>query len=108
MTLTTRLLLAALFALVALYVFWFIHDPWPALLIFAGPPLALAAFAWSGGNKAPFWAGMFALAWFSHGVMVAWSRPAERELALAEIGLALLVFFAATLPGLRARFGARR
>ena len=108
MTLTTRLLLAALFALVALYVFWFIHDPWPALLIFAGPPLVLAAFAWSGGHKAAFWAGLFALAWFSHGVMVSWSRPAERGLANIEIVLALVVVLAASLPGLRDRFGGRR
>ena len=108
MTLTTRLLLAALFALVALYVFWFIHDPWPALLIFAGPPLVLAAFAWSGGSKAAFWAGLFALAWFSHGVMVSWSRPAERGLANIELLLALVVVLAASLPSLRDRFGGRR
>jgi uncharacterized membrane protein len=107
MTLTTRLLLAALFGLVALYVFWFAREGWPALVVFAAPPLLLALSAWRGGNRAAFWAGVLALAWFSHGVMVAWSRPLERELALIEVVLALAVIFAASMPGLRARFGAR-
>ena len=108
MTLTTRLLLAALFGLVALYAFWFAREGWPALLVFAGPPLLLAALCWNGANKPAFWAGLLALGWFSHGVMVAWSRPLERELALVEVVLALVVVFAASAPGLRARFGARR
>ena len=61
-----------------------------------------------GGQKPAFWAGLFSLGWFSHGVMVAWSRPDHRELALIEIVLALVVFAGATLPGLQARFGGRR
>jgi uncharacterized membrane protein len=107
MTITTRLLLAGLFGLAALFVFWFIPEGWPALAIFAGPPLLLAALVWNGGQKPAFWAGMLALAWFSHGVMVAWSRPAERELALVEIALSLLIVFAASLPGLISRFAKR-
>jgi uncharacterized membrane protein len=47
---------------------------------------------------------VLALLWFSHGVMVAWSRPPERALALAEVVLALAVVLAASVPGLRARF----
>jgi uncharacterized membrane protein len=108
MTPATRLLLAALFGLVALYAFWFAREGWPALLVFAVPPLLLALGAWRGGNRAAFWAGVLALAWFSHGVMVAWSRPLERDLALIETALALVVVFAASVPGLRARFGTRR
>ena len=104
MTITTRLLLAGLFGLVALYAFWFARDPWPALLVFAAPPLLLALGAWRGGHRAGFWSGVLALLWFSHGVMVAWSRPPERQLALIEVVLALVVVFAASLPGLRARF----
>lgn len=107
MTIATRLLLLGLFGLVALYAFWFARHPWPALLVFAGPPLLLALGAWRGGNRAAFWSGVLALLWFSHGVMVAWSRPAERGLALAEIALALLVVAGSSLPGLRARFGRR-
>jgi uncharacterized membrane protein len=105
--LTTRLLLAALFALAGLYVFWFAGDPWPALAVFAAPPLLLALAAWNGGRRAPFWAAVLALFWFSHGVMVAWTRPPESRLALIEIVLALVVIFAASLPGLRGRFSKR-
>ncbi|UHQ20967.1 DUF2069 domain-containing protein [Lysobacter sp. KIS68-7] len=108
MTLTTRLMLAGLFGLAALFAFWFGHEGWHAIAIFCGPPLLLAAFGWNGGQKPAFWAGLFALAWFSHGVMVAWSRPLERELALIEIALSLLIVLAVSLPGLRARFGAKR
>ncbi len=104
MTIATRLLVTGLFGLAALYAFWFTRDGWPALLVFAGPPLLLALGAWRGGNRAAFWAGLLALLWFSHGVMVAWSRPLERQLALIEVVLALIVVFAASLPGLRGRF----
>jgi len=108
MSFPTRVLLAGLFGLAGLFVFWFLHEGWHAVAWFAGPPLLLAALNWSGGQKPAFWAGLFALGWFSHGVMVAWSRPMDRELALIEIALALVVFIGATLPGMRARFGPRR
>ena len=108
MTFTTRLLLAALSALAGLYVFWFARDPWPAWLVFAGPPLLLALAAWNGSSRAAFWAAVLALFWFSHGVMVAWTRPLEAGLAWIEIVLALVVVFVASLPGLRARFSRRR
>jgi uncharacterized membrane protein len=106
MTMTTRLLLAGLFGLAALYGFWFFDDR-VALVVFAAPPLLLAAFAWGGHQRAAFWAGMFALVWFSHGIMVAWSRPEDRQLATIEIVLSLLVVLAASLPGFRARFTRR-
>ena len=51
---------------------------------------------------------MLALFWFSHGVMVAWTRPPERLLAWLEIALSLLVIGASSWPGLQARFGGRR
>ena len=106
MTLSTRLLLAGLFGLAALYGFWFLHDR-VALVVFALPPLLLAALAWRGGQRAAFWSGLLALGWFSHGVMVAWSRPEDRQLATIEIVLSLLVVLAASLPGFRARFTRR-
>jgi uncharacterized membrane protein len=108
MTFGTRLLVGGLLGLAALFLFWFSREGWHAIAIFAGPPLLLAALSWNGGNKAAFWAGLFALGWFSHGVMVAWSRPMERELALIEVALSLVVVLAASLPGWRARFGGRR
>ena len=110
MSLTTRLLILALFGLAGLYVFWFANDPkpLPALLIFAAPPALLALAAWAGWHRAAFLAGVLALAWFSHGVMVAWTRPLDSQLASIEIVLALVVVFAASLPGLRARFRKKR
>ncbi|MFT4248398.1 MAG: DUF2069 domain-containing protein [Pseudomonas sp.] len=101
-------LCGALLALSVLYAAWF-HDDrqrMAALLVFAAPPLWLALGAWHGA-RARFWAGVLALAWFSHGVMSAWSHPSTRPFALVEIGLALVVVGAASWTGLRARFGGR-
>ena len=54
------------------------------------PPLWLGvALLRGGGARTGFWAGVLALAWFSHGVMVAWTRPPERLFACAEIALAV-------------------
>jgi hypothetical protein len=39
--------------------------------------------------------------------MVAWTRPAELGFALAEVALSLAIVLAASVPGLRARFGRR-
>lgn len=110
MTLTTRLLILALFALTGLYAFWFASDPkpLPALMVFAAPPALLALAAWAGWQRAAFLSAVFALAWFSHGVMVTWTRPQESQLASIEIVLALVVVFAASLPGLQGRFRKKR
>lgn len=108
MTPARRLLRAALLALVLLYGAWFGgRSEWAALMVFALPPLLLALALPRYGARAGFWAGVLALPWFSHGVMVAWTRPPERWPALAEVALALAVVFAASIPGLRARFAKR-
>ena len=101
-----RFLVVALLALCALFTAWFLDDPrrWAALAVFALPPLALAVARLRGARRAAVWAGVFALGWFSHGVMVAWTRAPERGFALAEIVLALAVVAASSWPGLRARF----
>jgi uncharacterized membrane protein len=100
-----RVVRAALFALVVLFAAWFgSRHAWVALAIFAVPPLALAVWMPRAPVLAGFWAGVLALGWFSHGVMVAWSRPGERWPALAEVALALHIVRAASLPGMRARF----
>ena len=102
-------LLLALIALAALYTFWFLHDKhWLATqLVFTAPPLLLAIALRLGWQRAPFWAGVFELFWFSHGVMSAWTHRETALFAWAEIVLSLLVVTLASLPGLRARFGKR-
>ena len=102
-----RITAAALLALAALFVLWFHDDKHAvaALLVFALPPLLLALPAWRGGRRAAFWAGVLALFWFSHGVMVAWSEPGQRAFALVEVLLALVVVYASSIDGMRARFG---
>ena len=105
-----RLLIAALSALAALFAVWFRSDKHllASLLVFVAPPLLLALASLRGGRRAPLWAGILALFWFCHGVMAAWSRPAEAGYAWAEIVLSLLVIAAANGPALRAKFGGRR
>jgi len=105
-----HVLVLALLGLMGVYVAWFGKQPVPVaeLLVFALPPLLLAFGALRGMRTAAFWAGVLALAWFSHGIMVAWSRPSERGYALAEVALSLVVIFASSLPGLRARFGGKK
>lgn len=101
-------LAVALIALAALYVFWFLRGGEMFAAAFFGlPPFLLAIGALRGARRAGFWAGVLALLWFSHGVMVAWSRPPERAWAWAEIVLALMVVALASQAGLRARFGRR-
>ena len=119
MTPARRLLRVALLALVLLYGAWFggtrfddaglgAAPQWAALVVFALPPLLLALMLPRHGARAGFCAGVLALLWFSHGVMVAWTRPPERWPALAEVALALVVVLAASIPGLRSRFAKKR
>ena len=103
------LLTLALAALALVFVAWFgMRAEWVAVVVFALPVVACLAGVLAHRRAAGLWSGMLALLWFSHGVMVAWTRPGERGWALAEVALALVVIFSASLPGLRARFGARK
>ena len=107
---SSRPLVYALLALVVFYLLWFARDAHllTGLLVFALPPFLLAIATWRGWHRASFVAGVFALLWFSHGVMTAWTDPARAAFAWAEITLSLLVVVAASWPGLRARLGKRR
>ena len=109
-TAASRLLIAALAALAALFGIWFAPtpSPWVALAVFALPPALLAVGQWRSRPTAGYWASVLGLAWFSHGVMVAYSRPPERWFALAEVALALLIIFAASGPGMRARLAQKK
>lgn len=102
-----RILQLALLALALLYAAWFARGAeWVAVVVFAAPPLLLALRLPRGGARVAFWAGVLALAWFSHGIMVAWTRAPERGFALAAVLLSLAIVLAASIPGLRARFAA--
>ena len=106
----SRIVLAlALLALAALFALWFRADGHylAALLVFVLPPLLVLIGVLLGSARAAFWAGVLALFWFSHGVMVAYSRPSEAGRAWLEIVLALVVVLASSWPGLRAKFGRR-
>jgi uncharacterized membrane protein len=104
-----RIVQLALFALVLLFAAWFgPRGEWVALAVFALPPLLLAAWLPRAPVLAGFWAGVLALLWFSHGVMVAWTRAPERGLALSAVALSVAIVLAASVPGLRRRFGAKR
>ena len=107
---TSRPLVFALLALAVFYLLWFAGDAhWlTGLLAFALPPFLLAIAAWRGWHRAGFIAGVFALLWFSHGVMLAWSEPAERAYAFVEIVLSLVVVYASSIDGIRARLGNKR
>jgi len=104
-----RALVAALLVLVALYLAWFLpRRDLVAAAVFGLPPLWLATGVWIGRRKLAIWAATLSLAWFSHGIMVAMTRRPELWLALAEVALALVVLFAACLPGLQAARARRR
>ena len=105
-----NVLVVALLLLAALYASWFARDAHAvaAWLVFALPPALCAIAVATGRRTAGFWSGVFALAWFSHAVMVAWTRPPERMFAWWALALSIVVVFAASLPGLRARFAKKR
>ncbi|MFW3173381.1 DUF2069 domain-containing protein [Xanthomonas phaseoli] len=106
---THWLLSAALLALAALFAVWFHDDPRPlaALIVFV-LPAALTGVLAVRSARARFWAGVFALGWFSHGVMAAWSQPQARAMAWLELLLALAVVGLVGGPGMAARFGRKR
>ena len=106
-----RLVLSsALLALAALYLWWFHDSPHcvAALILFVPPLALLLPGTLIGSARAAFWAGVLGLLLFCHGVMIAWSEPGERAQALLATALSVVVVFASSWPGLRARFGRGR
>lgn len=99
----------ALLALAANAAAWFApRAEWITLMLFAVPAVLFAIGVARGQLRAAFWSGVAALLWFSHGVMVAWTRPPESVPALIEAALSVAVVIAASVPGLRSRFAKRR
>ena len=100
----------ALFALSVLFSLWY-HDSSlrvAAMVFFTLPPLLLLVGVLRGNAKASFWAGVFGLFWFSHGVMEAYAAPHVRTFALLEIFLALVIVVASSWPGLSGRFSKKK
>lgn len=63
------------------------------LLIYTGPLLLPMKGLLAGGIKTHTWTCMLVLLYFIHGIVEAWSSPAERWLALSELGLSIVLFF---------------
>lgn len=101
---------ASLAALTILFAIWFRADKHfiASQLVFTLPPLLCLAGVLLKRRQAGFWAGVFGLFWFAHGVMVAYSRPGEALFGWLEIVLALVIVMTASWPGLSARFGKKR
>lgn len=101
-------LLMSLLLLAALFGVWYLlpgEHPIAGLTVFVLPPTLLALGVALRSRLAGYWAGVLALFWFCHGVMLAWSSPPERAYAWIELVLALVVIFAANLAGVKARLG---
>lgn len=106
MSRSTRLLIAALLALAAVFAFGFWGRP-PLLAISVLPPLLLAIALWR-RRTAAFWSGVLALGWFAYGVMEAWALSGTpRLIAAAVAGLALVIIACGNYAALKARFGGR-
>lgn len=100
-----KVLLVALLLLAALFGWGFRHNL-PVMFIAAMPPLLLAIALVLRLRSAAFWASVFALGWFSYGVMEAWTQSGQARLySLAILALSLVVIAASSWAGMRARFG---
>lgn len=102
-----RIGFAAWLALLVLQILWhgIVAAPtgvlsWPALAL-AVVPLALPLLALRQPSRALLLAGMVALFYFAHGIADAWSGPAVRGWAIAEIVLSVLLVLAYGASSLR-------
>jgi uncharacterized membrane protein len=80
---------------------------WLAVALHASPLLPALALLLLRRPSAPFWGALAALILICHGVSEAWIAPGTRARAAAEIVLCLVLVFAASWNGLRARMRRR-
>lgn len=83
-------------------------SPALAFLLHASPLLPALVLLLLGRRSAPFWGALGALLLFCHGIAEAWSDAEVTALALLETGLSVVLIFAASWDGLRARVAKRR
>ena len=114
MSIAGRVAAAAVVAMAALQLAW--HGwlapatggaHWAVAAFFLLPLLPALVLLPARHRRAPFWGALAALLYFCHGVMVAWSAPADRAPALAEVALSVALIAAASWDGVRARFRRR-
>jgi uncharacterized membrane protein len=105
-----RLAAAALFALLALQWYWhaWLAPPerapaWLVASLFSLPLLPPALAFLHQRPKAALWGGIAALGYFCHGIAELQASPGSRVPAGVEVALSLLLVFASSWPGLRAR-----
>lgn len=98
-TLSRYLTLLAYFGLLLLTMLWVsVFSPSPRLpvsimlLVFAGPLLLPLRGLLYGKTFTHTWTTFLALLYFVHGVVEAWASPTERNLALIEVVLSILLF----------------
>lgn len=110
-----NLIRAGLAMLLAVQVLWhgFLPPPrsalgWTALAVAVLPLALVLPGAWRARPAALFWANVLVLLYFCHGVSEAWTTPAMRPWAFAEIALAVLIVCAYGAFGLRSRRAARQ
>lgn len=107
--------IATIIAFLALLAFWHLWwlppervPAWFALTLHALPLLPGIVLLLRRRRGALLISALGALILFSHGVMEAWAVPTTRTVAMAEIGLALLLIGAACWSGLRHRWARAR
>ena len=102
----------ALFALQLAWRLWLAPPtqaaPWMLALWFSLPILPAVVLVLLRHRRAGFWGALAALLYSCHGVMLAWSAPEVRWLALAETLVSAVLVLSASWDGMRARFAARR
>lgn len=103
-----------LLAMLALQILWHGALPvprsplgWSAFALAVIPLLLLLPGAWRARPAPLFWTNLLCLFYFCHGVSEAWTTPAMRGWALAEITLAVVVVSAYGAFGLQSRRAAR-
>ena len=94
---------AILLLLIAVLYWYGMRPDMGAVSVFAIPALVMSVLVFLRWRVANLLAGMFALLWFSHGVMIAFVDAQHRWWALGIVLLSVLVVFCVSWVGLKVR-----